>query len=131
MSSKVATLHRRRRNGRRGGGPKHRGILATPAGTFLGGIKLAEKGRGLNWKDSDPVLAESNLELMVAASCEALGAGLDSEAGAEAEWEQALELMSADAYGYYRQQVAENPEVLLYFEEATPVLELEHASIGS
>jgi len=128
---KLRLFHGRGGTVGRGGGPTHRAILAQPAGSFSGEIKLTEQGEVLNWKYSDPVLAESNLELMVAASCEALGAGPGGEAGAASEWEQALELMSADAYGYYRQQVAENPEVLLYFEEATPVLELEHASIGS
>jgi phosphoenolpyruvate carboxylase len=42
-----------------------------------------------------------------------------------------MEVMSADAYRFYRQQIPENPDILPYFEEATPVLELEHASIGS
>src|SRR5262249_7981528 len=79
----------------------------------------------------DPVLAESNLELMIAASCEALANHPDAGGHAVAEWERAMEVMSADAYKYYRQQVIENPAVLSYFEEATPVLELEHASIGS
>ena len=36
-----------------------------------------------------------------------------------------------DAFSYYRQNIAENPEVLRYFEEATPVNELEYARIGS
>jgi phosphoenolpyruvate carboxylase len=36
-----------------------------------------------------------------------------------------------DAYGFYRKNIAENPDVLEYFEQATPVNELEHARIGS
>jgi phosphoenolpyruvate carboxylase len=39
--------------------------------------------------------------------------------------------MSADAYSFYRKHIAENPDVLEYFEQATPVNELEHARIGS
>ena len=39
--------------------------------------------------------------------------------------------MSEDAFHYYRANVAENPDILPYFEEATPVGELEHARIGS
>jgi phosphoenolpyruvate carboxylase len=39
--------------------------------------------------------------------------------------------MSADAFGFYRRQVAENPDIVPYFEEATPVLEFELAKIGS
>ena len=39
--------------------------------------------------------------------------------------------MSHDAFGYYRRHIAENADVLEYFELATPVNELEHARIGS
>jgi phosphoenolpyruvate carboxylase len=39
--------------------------------------------------------------------------------------------MSNEAFGFYRKHIAENPEVLEYFEQATPVNELEHARIGS
>jgi phosphoenolpyruvate carboxylase len=39
--------------------------------------------------------------------------------------------MSADAFAFYRKHIAENPEVLEYFEQATPVNELEHVRIGS
>ena len=39
--------------------------------------------------------------------------------------------MSRRAFSYYRKNIAENPEVLLYFEQATPVNELENMQIGS
>ena len=42
-----------------------------------------------------------------------------------------MEEMSADAYVFYRKNIAENADVLTYFEQATPVNELEHARIGS
>jgi phosphoenolpyruvate carboxylase len=42
-----------------------------------------------------------------------------------------MEQMSADAFAFYRSNIADNPEVLDYFEQATPVNELEHAQIGS
>jgi phosphoenolpyruvate carboxylase len=75
------------------------------------------------------VLAERNLELMVAAALEALA----RPGGAEwrAEWEEALEWMSQAAFEFYRERVAENPDVVPYFEEATPVLEFDLAKIGS
>jgi phosphoenolpyruvate carboxylase len=39
--------------------------------------------------------------------------------------------MSADAFAFYREHIADNPELLQYFEAATPVNELEFARAGS
>ena len=39
--------------------------------------------------------------------------------------------MSEDAFRYYRRHIAQNTDTLEYFEQATPVNELEHAQIGS
>lgn len=44
---------------------------------------------------------------------------------------QCMEIMSADAFALYRRSISEDPDVLRYFEEGTPVNELEHAHIGS
>jgi phosphoenolpyruvate carboxylase len=113
----------------RGGGPTHHSIVAQPAGAFEGSLKITEQGEVLNWKYSDPVLAERNLELMVAASLEALA----RPGGVEwnDEWETALEWMSRAAFEFYRRSVVENEDVVPYFEEATPVLEFDLAKIGS
>jgi len=115
----------------RGGGPTHAAILAQPPGDFSGQIRITEQGEVLTWKYSDPVLAEWNLEIMIAACLEAV---VDSAAPApevSQQWDDAMEAMSQDAYRYYRDHIAENPEVLEYFEQATPVGELEYARIGS
>jgi phosphoenolpyruvate carboxylase len=85
----------------------------------------------LNWKYSDPILAEWNLEIVIAASLEALTRPEKSSAGADGQWESAMEQMSADAFQFYRQNIAENPDILPYFEQATPVNELENARLGS
>jgi phosphoenolpyruvate carboxylase len=113
----------------RGGGPTHHSIVAQPAGAFQGSLKITEQGEVLEWKYAEPVLAERNLELMVAASLEALARPGGTARGEG--WEEALEWMSRAAFDFYRRHVAENPEVLPYFEEATPVLEFDLAKIGS
>ncbi|HYE64306.1 MAG TPA: phosphoenolpyruvate carboxylase, partial [Pyrinomonadaceae bacterium] len=115
----------------RGGGPTHHAIVAQPVGAFGGAFKITEQGEVLNWKYSDPILAERNLELMIAASLEALARPEGPEVGSEMEWEEVMEALSRDAFSYYREKVFENPDILPYFEEATPVLELKHAKIGS
>ena len=128
---KLRLFHGRGGTVGRGGGPTHRAILAQPAGDFCGEIRITEQGEVLNWKYSDPVLAEWNLELMIAASLEALTRPQGPAPGDDRRWDANMEEMSQDAYDYYRRHIVENADVLEYFEQATPVNELENARIGS
>jgi phosphoenolpyruvate carboxylase len=128
----------------RGGGPTHRAIFAQPMDSFTGELRLTEQGEVLNWKYSDVVLAERNLELMIAASLDAL-ARPDALAGSDVQpdspprltgeilpaWEAAMDELSATSFAFYKRHIVEDPEVFTYFEQATPVAELEHARIGS
>ena len=134
---KLRLFHGRGGTVGRGGGPTHNAILAQPAGDFSGEIRITEQGEVLNWKYADPVLAEWNLEIMIAACLEALTRP-DSLHGSkrppdetDSPWAEIMDQMSESAYEYYRRHVAENPDILDYFEQATPVNELEHARIGS
>ncbi len=115
----------------RGGGPTHRAITSQPPGAFSGEIRITEQGEVLNWKYSDEVLAERSLELMIAASVDAL-AGLDRPDDTQlATWEPVVDELSRVAFARYRDRIADNPDILPYFRQATPVDELEHARIGS
>jgi len=121
----------------RGGGPTHRAIYAQPNGAFDGQIRITEQGEVLNWKYSDVILAERNLELMIAASLDSLARpnARDPQGHLTGvlrpEWEAAFEELSAVSFDFYRAGIVEDPEVLEYFEQATPVAELENARIGS
>jgi phosphoenolpyruvate carboxylase len=115
----------------RGGGPTHAAILAQPAGDFNGWFRITEQGEVLNWKYSEPVLAEWNLTIMIAACLETLLRPPAAETKEFSEMAEAMDLLSADAFQFYRKHIAENPEALEYFEQATPVNELEFARIGS
>jgi len=126
----------------RGGGPTHRAIFAQPLDSFNGEIRITEQGEVLNWKYSDVVLAERNLELMIAASLDAM-ARPDIKLLAKSEnplyltgellpeWEAVLDELSQTSYEYYRAQIIDDSEVFVYFEQGTPMAELEHARIGS
>ena len=134
---KLRLFHGRGGTVGRGGGPTHRAIYAQPVGAFEGQIRITEQGEVLNWKYSDVVLAERNFELMIAASLDALARPnvLDPNGHFSGvllpEWEAAFEELSATAFPFYRENIIDDPEVLEYFEVATPVAELEHAKIGS
>jgi phosphoenolpyruvate carboxylase len=128
---KLRLFHGRGGTVGRGGGPTHSAILAQPPGCFSGQIRITEQGEVLNWKYADPVLAEWNLELMIAASLEALVHPGKDASSHPLRWEEAVEEMSQEAYRVYRREIAENSDVLEYFEQATPVNELDAARIGS
>jgi phosphoenolpyruvate carboxylase len=125
----------------RGGGPTHRAIFAQPMNSFTGELRITEQGEVLNWKYSDVILAERNLELMIAASLDALarpdailqrGAATPHLTGEILPaWEAALDQLSATSYAFYRKHIVDNPDTFTYFEQATPVAELEHARLGS
>ena len=134
---KLRLFHGRGGTVGRGGGPTHRAIYAQPFNGFEGEIRITEQGEVLNWKYSDPILAERNMELMVAASLDALARPNQHVQGGHYSgillpaWEAAFDELSAASYAFYREHILGDPEVLRYFEEATPMDELEHARIGS
>jgi len=100
-------------------------------------LRITEQGEVLNFKYSDEVLAERNLELMIAASLDALARPNSRDPQGhltgvlKPEWEAALDELSALSFDFYRQQILEDPDVVTYFEQSTPMAELEHAKIGS
>ncbi|HZY62482.1 MAG TPA: phosphoenolpyruvate carboxylase [Edaphobacter sp.] len=130
----------------RGGGPTHRAIFAQPIDSFTGELRLTEQGEVLNWKYSDVVLAERNLELMIAASLDAVArpdariqhnqqSSTNYQPHLTGEilpaWEEAMDKLSATSYAFYRKHIIDNPDTFTYFEQSTPVAELEHARLGS
>ena len=134
---KLRLFHGRGGTVGRGGGPTHRAIFAQPMDSFDGQLRITEQGEVLNFKYADEVLAERNLELMIAASLDALARpnARDPEAHftgvLKPEWEAALDELSAISYDYYRERILGDPGVLTYFEQSTPMAELENAKIGS
>src|SRR5215472_5469270 len=115
----------------RGGGPTYSAILAQPIGDFTGRIRITEQGEVLNWKYSDTALAEWNLEILIAASLGAYVRPTTKADEDEARWSGVMEQLSKSAFAFYRRNIAENSEVLRYFELATPVDEMDLARIGS
>ena len=124
----------------RGGGPTHRAIYAQPLDSFTGTLRITEQGEVLNFKYSDVVLAERNLELMIASSLDAVarpdlrscgGCSSHLTGAIEPAWEEAMDQLAAWSFHRYRTDILDNPDTFDYFQQATPVAELEHAKIGS
>ena len=103
--------------------------MAQPPGAFSGQIKITEQGEVLNWKYSDRVLAERNIELMIAAALEALlrPNGHPIEGSGAGQWTRCRRNPMSTTSAAIR----DNPDTIPYFEAATPASEFDLAKIGS
>lgn len=115
----------------RGGGPSYQAILAQPAGTVNGQIRITEQGEVIGSKYSTPEVGRRNLELLMAA---ALEASLTDQSSAAAEAERfhpTMDALSKRAFKAYRALVYETPGFTQYFRESTPLSEIATLNIGS
>ena len=114
----------------RGGGPSYDAILAQPAGSVQGKIRLTEQGEVIGAKYGDPDLGLRNLETLVAAALEASAAQV-SDAKDWREFELAMREMSDLSFKAYRKLVYETDGFTDFFRAATPINEIAQLNIGS
>ncbi|MBM3117612.1 phosphoenolpyruvate carboxylase [Jeongeupia naejangsanensis] len=128
---KMRLFHGRGGTVGRGGGPAHDAILAQPAGSVAGQIRITEQGEVIAAKYADREVGRRNLEILVSATLEA---SLPKHNGEPTDDPAALALMddlSARAYRAYRDLVFATPDFVTYFREATPIGEIPSLNIGS
>ena len=113
----------------RGGGPSYQAILAQPAGTVRGQIRLTEQGEVIGSKYANPDIGRRNLETLVAATLEATL--LPPARPVPARYLQAAETLSQASMAAYRALVYETPGFTDYFFHATPIREIAELHIGS
>ena len=131
---KLRLFHGRGGTVGRGGGPSYEAILAQPAGTVNGQIRLTEQGEIIASKFSNPEIGRRNLALLVAATLEASLTPSPSDSKHTkklAEFENVMDEMSELAYQAYRDLVYETPGFTDYFFSATPIAEIAELNIGS
>jgi phosphoenolpyruvate carboxylase len=115
----------------RGGGPSYDAILAQPAGTVAGQIRITEQGEVIASKYSDPNIGARNLETLVAATFEATLLPSTPDPAAHASWQATMETLSQSAFAAYRGLVYETPGFTQFFRAATPIGEIADMNIGS
>ncbi|HIK09163.1 MAG TPA: phosphoenolpyruvate carboxylase [Oscillatoriaceae cyanobacterium M33_DOE_052] len=113
----------------RGGGPAYEAILAQPNRTIEGRIKITEQGEVLASKYTLPDLALYNLESIAAAVVKAslLGTGFDDIE----TWNEIMEELAADSRSHYRALIYEQPDLVDFFHEVTPIQEISQLQISS
>lgn len=116
----------------RGGGPTHEAIVAQPAGTVEGKLKVTEQGEVISDKYLLPGLARRNVELGLAATLEASALRRESSNTPEdrARWDEVMEVVSQEATRAY-QELIHADGFPTYFRQSTPVDELGSLNIGS
>lgn len=112
----------------RGGGPPSRAILAEPPGTLDGRFRITEQGEVLSARYGNRHLAHRHLEQIVYA---VLRASMIEQTPLRDDWRALMQELSDAGLRAYRALVYENPRFIEFWEEATPIQEIEQLHIGS
>jgi phosphoenolpyruvate carboxylase len=120
----------------RGGGPIYDAILAQPPGTINGRIRITEQGEMLSFKYGLHDIALRSLELVVSGVIESSAPRLslnETERGQDPCecWVKTMDRLSASARTRYHNFIYGTPTFQRYFEQATPIQELDWLNIGS
>ena len=115
----------------RGGGPTHNAIVAQPAGTVNGMIKITEQGEVLSYKYASYETAVYELETAIGGLMKASQHLVTENLKTDNVIEKNMELMSQRGEEHYRELTDKTPGLIDYFYEATPVQELGQLNIGS
>ena len=109
----------------RGGGPSYQAILAQPAGSVAGQIRITEQGEVITAKYGDPSNAARNLETLVAATLEAtlLPAAQDPDV-------KLMNALSESSFKHYRALITRDG-FIDYFLQTSPIEQIASLNLGS
>ncbi|MCP4423999.1 MAG: phosphoenolpyruvate carboxylase [Chloroflexi bacterium] len=116
----------------RGGGPANRAIVAQPPGSVDGRIRITEQGEVIEERYGRPAIARRHLEQVTHAVLMASApAHYRKRAEPKIVWQKVMEGLTAVSYRAYRQLIYETPALIAYWQEATPIREINQMRIGS
>ncbi|HEV2108997.1 MAG TPA: phosphoenolpyruvate carboxylase [Thermomicrobiales bacterium] len=116
----------------RGGGPTNVAILAQPAGTVGGRIKLTEQGEVISARYSTVQIAHRELELVTGAVLVSTVGALPRPAPERLpDFYAAMKLMADRSTAVYRDLVYGDPDFITFFHGATPIEEISRHQLGS
>lgn len=119
----------------RGGMPLNRSILAQPASTVGGGIKITEQGEVISSRYSLQGIAYRSLDqatsALVTAAINARSPHDEVYEKQEEEWDQIVKGISEVSLRKYQDLIFRDPDFLTFFKESTPLPEVGELNIGS
>jgi phosphoenolpyruvate carboxylase len=127
----ISFFHGRGGSVSRGGAPTGRAIAAQPAGSIRGRFRVTEQGEVVSSKYANRGTAGYQMELLAASVFEhALKSEREEALQPKWEFDDAMEALSGAARAAYLGLVSK-PELVAYFQQASPIEELALLNIGS
>ncbi len=115
----------------RGGGPSYQAILAQPPGAVNGSLRLTEQGEVIAAKYAEPLMAQRNLETLLAATLESTLLDVEGLGDGAGPAYEILDELADRAQRAYSELVHETDGFVEYFLQSTPVSEIGALNVGS
>ena len=115
----------------RGGGNTHQSILSQPTGTVRGHIKFTEQGEVLTYRYSQLQTATYELSSGITGLLKASKNLVRKPKPTKKAFHLSMAKLAATGEQKYRQLIDENPDLMDYYYEVTPVSEIGKMKIGS
>lgn len=112
----------------RGGGPTYLAIGSQPPGSIQGSLKVTVQGEMIHSKFGLEGIAERNLDVYFSAT---LMQTLVKPKPVPKIYREVMEFLADKSEEFYRSIVWKHPEFVSYFQQVTPIREMEHLKIGS
>lgn len=113
----------------RGGGPTNIAIRSQPSSSVLGPIRITEQGEVIAYRYNNLSIARRHLHQMLHATL--LTVAVPPDTTAPNAWQDTMQQISDAAQDEYRDFVYESDGFLDYWQQATPINELNYLHIGS
>jgi phosphoenolpyruvate carboxylase len=127
----IAFFHGRGGSVSRGGAPTGRAIAAQPAGSIRGRFRVTEQGEVVSYKYANKGTALYQMELLAASVFEhALKSEAEEALQPSREFDDAMEALAGASRAAYSGLIG-HPDLVAYFQAASPLEEISLLNIGS
>ncbi|PNG26593.1 phosphoenolpyruvate carboxylase [Methylocella silvestris] len=126
----ISFFHGRGGSVSRGGAPTAQAIAAQPAGSIQGRLRVTEQGEVVSFKYANKGTAGFQMEMLGSSVFEHTLTSERAAPALRAEFEEAMEALSGASHAAYANFI-NHPDLLTYFQSASPLDEISMLNIGS